>query len=463
MKKTLHIAFSALSTTLLAACTVGPNYQAPRVPIAPQWRAKSAAVQSPKQWWQAFNDTTLNQLEDQAAQDNLTIEHALARVDQARAALGDADAAQRPQVQSGASLARSQQTLNSGTGQLSRYVPSLGRTITDGQINISASWDLDFAGGIRRQRETARANVLGAEEGVAAARLSVAAELADSYWALRGAQAQNTKLTELVHLLSAQETIMAVRVHAEAASQQALEESRVRVMVASAALAPIKAHIEAERNRIAALIGQSPSQPFPQLETIGEIGTAPDPALGIPADILRHRPDVMMAEQALIASNAQIGAALAEYYPKVSLSALLGLDSTHLSTLLTGDSVLGQGALGVRWRLFDFGRVDAQVRSARGKERETLAAYRATILRACEEVETSFVQLGAQHERLQHQTDVLRARHILVMTAQRAFAVGGISRDQLIDAQRGVAQAEADVASARQDEARQRGHEHVGG
>jgi len=437
----------------VAGCSVGPNYSPPQVPVAPAFRAVGG-VATGGSWWLAFGDPVLNRLEDEAAVGSLSLEQALARVEQARAGLRGADAALLPAADVNGSVARSQQSLNAGLGQVSRLVPTFGRTVNRGQLNVGASWDLDFAGGVRRQREASRANVVASEAGVVAARLAVAADLADAYAALRGVEAQSTQLAHSLAYLQDQRRIIAVRVRTGAAAAQALNESDTRVAAATAALAPLRALAEAQRNRIAVLMGRPPSELLAVIDAKVPVPDAPDPAIGVPADILRSRPDVVIAEQQLITENARIGAALAEYYPKFSLSALLGLDSNRLASFASSDSVLAQGAFGVRWRLFDFGRIDAEVRTARGRTREALAAYRAAILRASEDVETSFAQLAATRDRVRALEAVNADRLKIEATARRAYAVGGISRDALIDARRGTASAEADLAAARADRAR---------
>jgi outer membrane protein TolC len=187
------------------------------------------------------------------------------------------------------------------------------------------------------------------------------------------------------------------------------------------------------------------------LSAIAEIPDVPDPAAGQPGDVLRNRPDVRAAEQQLIAANAGIGTALAEYYPKITLSGLLGQFTNHLASFGSGDSTVAQGAAGLHWRLFDFGRVDAEVRVARGRDREARAAYRQAVLLAAESVETSFAQLTAARERLERLTAERGSLAAAATAAARAFQAGEISRDDALTTSRAVARLDFDIAGARRD------------
>jgi outer membrane protein TolC len=173
-----------------------------------------------------------------------------------------------------------------------------------------------------------------------------------------------------------------------------------------------------------------------------------------PADLLRRRPDVIAAERRLAASNAQIGAAMAEYYPKVTLSALLGLSSLGTSGLLTAASLQPQAAAGLRWRLFDFGRIDADVARAKGANAEALAAYRKAVLRAAEDVENAVVtltQLEDQHAELAQEVDAhARARD----ASELAYKGGAVSLYEVLEEQRQLLTSRDQMARVNADNAR---------
>jgi len=445
-----------LTALLLAGCAVGPDYHRPELAVAPAFRnaPQTAATEDAKPWWQGFGDPLLDRLETEALAANLDLERAAARIAQARGALKGADAALLPAGEADANYARVQQSLNAGLGQLARYVPSYTRTLDNAQLTIGASWEIDFAGERRRQREAARARLRASEADYAATRLAISGELADAYWALRGAQAQQAALTRLIAVTRDQRTIMAARVTAKATPADDLRRADAALSDLESQLPAFAALAEAQRNRIAVLLGRDPSAGVPELAASGAIPEAPDPAAGRPADVVRRRPDVAAAEQQLRAANAGIGAALGEYYPKVTLSALVGQLTNNLANLGSGDSTSAQGAVGLRWRLFDFGRIDAEVRMARGREREARAAYRQTVLLAAESVETGFAQLFAARERLSRLTAERAALAETAASAARAFRVGQISRDDSLDAERLLVRLDIDIAAARRDVAR---------
>ncbi|AXU20896.1 transporter (plasmid) [Novosphingobium sp. THN1] len=438
----------ACACSFLAACTVGPDYAPPEVQIAPAWRqpvASGAASSEP--WWKAFRDPVLDRLQNEAQAGNLTIEQALARVDQARAAAAAAGAARLPVVEANGTAARAQQSLNSGLGQLSRYVPDLPRTVDSGSATLNGSWDLDLAGGIRRRQEAARASLVEAEAGVQAARLAVTAELAQAYFRLRTAEAQGRALAVLAREARDRAAIMQARQTAGAASLADAERTSALAEQAAAALPEIEARVEAERAQIAVLVGRSPSLP---LDLAGQMPVlSADPVGGLPASVLRARPDVAMAEARLVASNAAIGAALAEYWPSISIGGLIGVQSNRFGELFTGDSVAIQGAVGLRWRLFDFERIDAQVASARGRHREMLAAYRETVLRATADVESGQAALMTARQAYARTEAEVKARAAALARDTDAFRAGAISKEELSASQTAQVEAEARLIAER--------------
>jgi outer membrane protein TolC len=217
----------------------------------------------------------------------------------------------------------------------------------------------------------------------------------------------------------------------EIAQAEALERQ------ARASLPPLKIGLEAQLNRLDVLMGAQPGTYARALSARGAIPSIP--AIGgadQPLDVLRRRPDVIAAERRLAASSERIGQALADYYPKVSLSGALGVDSLSGSRLFTSDAFTATGAGALRWRLFDFGKVDAEVRQARGANAEALASYRQAVLKAAEDVEDALVTLSqteAYVAELQGEVEALtRARDL----SQRAYAAGSITLTDVLDADR---------------------------
>lgn len=421
-----------LAPLALAGCAAGSAYQSPTLPVADAWKATAATARpAPGSWWTSFGDPALDALVAQALAANPDIDVAFARVEQARAAAGMAKASQLPSANVTGSLARSQQSLEDGIGRLARYVPGFGRTQDRAATAIEGVWDIDFAGELRRGREAALADLVAAQAGTDAARLAVVGDLVDTYLGLRGSEAQLAALKARRAIAQERLGIMQRRVTTGEAAANALEEPTATLAVIDALLPQVEAGVAVAKGRLAILVGKPASAELAELGLAKDIPAAGDPAGGVPADLLRRRPDLVVAEAKLRASHARVGQALGEYWPKISLSGLIGFATNTLSTFGTGDSATVQGAVGLRWRLFDFGRVDAEIRRARGAEREALANYRGAVLRAGEQVESAFARLASARAALASRQAQAAALARAAERAGRAFKVGEISRDQL--------------------------------
>ncbi len=386
----------------LAACAAGPDYHAPAAdmpasyPHAAALAAREATQPAPSldTWWLGFDDPALTRVIQRALEQNLDLAAAIARVDQARAAARRAGAELLPQGSFSASVGKQRQSLEGAQGRLGRNLPGYDRNQTLYSTGVGASWEIDVAGGLRRGAEAASAEAQAAEAEHLGVRVLVVAEAADAYFRVRGAQQRiaiaqeqvrtNARLLELVQLRLA-DGIGAERERAQAEAQ--LAQTRVT-------LPPLQIELETQLNRLDVLMGAQPGTYGAELAAPTERMTVPQISVAQgPANLLQRRPDVIAAERRLAASSAQIGVATAEYYPKVSISALLGFESLTASKMFTASAFQPAAVAGLRWRLFDFGRVDAEVAQARGANAEALANYRKSMLRATEDVENAIIAL----------------------------------------------------------------------
>ncbi|OLU13227.1 RND transporter [Pseudomonas sp. PA1(2017)] len=390
-----------ISTSLAAGCAVGPDYHRPDAPLADHYLGQAAverraapAPASFARWWEGFGDAQLSALIDQALAQNLDIAQARARVLQARAGLGAANAALLPSATVNGQAARAYQSVETPLGQVLDATPGYDRYGNSYEANLEASWELDVFGGLRRGREAALADYQASEAGVVATRLAVAAQTADVYTSIRGLQARlaiaeqqvgtQQALLEKVRLLHARGLAADYQVQ-----QTEGELSQVRVSVPV-----LQTGLDAAMNAMDVMLGSAPGTHRAELANAAAIPRAPQlTATGTPADLLRRRPDLIAAERRLVAANARIGEAISEYYPKFSLSALLGSATTQSGNLFSAGAAQSAGVLGLRWRLFDFGRINAQIDGAKGREAEALAAYRQSVLMASEDVENAFSAL----------------------------------------------------------------------
>ncbi|MGH8492246.1 MAG: efflux transporter outer membrane subunit [Moraxellaceae bacterium] len=449
MKRLLSIALC-----LLSGCTVGPDYTRPPITQSAHWRNATDAAVSDAPWWTVFGDSKLDALEAEAMQDNLELAQAMSRVEQAMAAARVVASGSRPTLAFEGSLDRSQQSLNSREGVLASALPGYERTTTQATVGLSAAWDLDFAGAIRRQRESALARLDATRAAKEAVRIAVSAEVADAYFTAGALQLQQDAGSRNVALMEEQVALLQQRLSTGDSSRAELDAAESYLHQARAGLPALSAGIEAQHNRLALLLGRDPSSANLPAISPQAFAVAVDPAAGIPSDILRKRPDVRAAEMVLVGANASIGATLAEFYPQLSLGLFGGQQTIPPGDLMSSESGLLQAGLGLRWRLFDFGRLDAQLLAARGKEKEALIAYRLAVLQATADVESSFARLKAMREGLRQRELESASVAALLKASSTAFDAGAINRSDLLQIERQVAGSSADLASARMEMAR---------
>lgn len=452
-----RLALALCTAAALAGCTVGPDYVRPPA-AAPAFRNVAAAVARPQRppspgqrWWESFDDPVLNGLEAQALAQNLDVAQAAARVQQARAAAGLARANRLPASELDVQVAGAYQSLDGSNAQTAVY--QRGVALYD--VNPGVTWELDLFGQLRRQQEAALADLAAADAGLDAARLMVVGDVADAYFLLRSLQARLAIAERLAIRDRQLVEIVRLQFTAGAVPRLRLDQSQAQLAQIEAQIPALRTAIEGQQNRLAVLAGQTPEAERAALEIPTRIPAAPGiPADLTPADLLARRPDVRVAERGLAAANARIGAAVADYYPKVSLQALAGFESLSAGRLFAAGAFQTQGAAALKWRLFDFGRVDAEVQNARGVTAERLAAYRAVVLRAAEEVEDALSALVERERQAQRLTEAASALERARDASQAAYEAGAISLIEVIDADRQLSAASDALANAQGEAAR---------
>jgi len=431
-----------LTGGVLAGCAVGSDYVRPDVASPAVYMGQAAidersAANAPDlvSWWEGFNDPVLTRLVSISLRQNLDLAQAIARVTQSRASLRSATAALLPSADVTGQVATSESSEQTGLGRALAATPGFDRYGALYETDLGASWELDIFGGLRRQREAARSDYQASRADAAAARLSVAAQTADTYVAIRGLQARIAIARRQVETQQRLLAIVRLQYDKGVAAELQLEQAQGALAQVQASLPVLEDGLEAAQNAMDVLLGAEPgthradladSAPIPIPPAIGS-------AVG-PADLVRRRPDIIVAERRLAASNARIGAAIAEYYPKVSLSGLLGSATADASTAFSGGAFEAQGGAGLSWRLFDFGRIGAEVAAARGRKAAALAAYRLSVLRATEDVEDAFSTL-VKRERQERtlaggETSLTRARD----ASLAAYKGGVVSLIEVLDA-----------------------------
>ena len=459
-------------SSLCAGCAVGPDYLRPTSPMPQAYMGTRTQAQETapvfatdsdlSAWWLAFGDPQLTQFVTLALQQNLDLAQALARVRQARAQLDAAGAALLPAGNVTAQTSRGYQSLQTPLGQVLNAVPDFARYGNAHEANLGVSWEVDLFGGLKREQQAAHAEYQATQADAVAVRLAVAAQAADTVLQIRGLQARLAIARQQVQTQQQLRSTIELRWHKGLAAELQLRQAQGALARAQATIPPLEAALETAMNAMDVMLGDMPGThraAFAQLPPspgLSGLSSIPGMSLGsAPADLLRRRPDVIAAERRLAASNARIGAAIAEYYPKISLSGLIG-SATSLSSgqLFSGGASQVAAVAGLRWRLFDFGRINAQLAQAEASEAGALAAYRQAVLRATEDVENALLA----RERRQELSAVLaQGEHALARAREASAAAydkGVVSLIEVLQADESLlsvrdAQAQAGTDSAR--------------
>ncbi|WP_070106157.1 efflux transporter outer membrane subunit [Burkholderia plantarii] len=452
-----------IASAALAGCAVGPDYVAPTTTMAPFHNtgavaARQAALPAPQldSWWTGFDDPMLVKVVQRALDQNLDLQAAIARVSQARAAAQAAGAQLLPTANAGASYTAEHQSTTSPLGALASAFPNTSRDQKEYVVGATASWEIDLAGGLRRAHAAARDEEQAAQAAQLGTRVTVAADAADAYLQVRGLQARLAVAQDQIdtdaHLLS----LVQARKQAGTADEREVAQAEALLRQARASVPALRVGLEAQLNRLDVLMGAQPGTYAAELGA--DAGVIPRvPAIGTgdqPLDVLRRRPDMIAAERHLAATSEAIGAAISDYYPKISLSGALGFDSITGSHLFSAKTFQPVGTGALQWRLFDFGKVDAEVRQARGANAEALAQYRAAALKATQDVEDAFVTLAQTElrggELGQEVTALTRARDL----SEKAYRAGSITLTDVLDADRQLLVARDDLDATQADAAR---------
>ncbi|HVG22845.1 MAG TPA: efflux transporter outer membrane subunit [Thermoanaerobaculia bacterium] len=426
-----------LLLVLLAACTVGPNYRKPALPAPEQlYGATSTSAQSlaDTPWFDVFGDPVLRSLVDEALRNGYDVRIAAARVEAARARYGIAGAARYPDVD---------YQLRTGFGRQN------GETGAAIAANVGAFWELDLWGRIRRLNEAARAQYLATEEGERAVRLSLAAEVASAYFDLRELDAELYIARRTVAAF--QNTLDLFNTRLRGGTASGLETSRAEALLATAAaqIPLLEREIVATENQLNLLLGRVPGP----IARGGVLAEQPVPACvpaGLPAALLLRRPDVRAAEQALIAANANIGVAEAAFYPTLSLTGLLGVQSSELSELFGAGRVWNVQA-GVLGPIFNAGRLRNQRRVAVAQFHEALAEYEQSVTRALTDASTSLVSLEKLGTAESERQRAVRANEEAVRLATLRYESGFSAYFEVLDAMQQLFTSQNNLARTRRD------------
>jgi multidrug efflux system outer membrane protein len=395
-----------LFLAILAGCAVGPNYHRPAalpdtnsLPVAYSepgptniaiWHPAQPSANKPRgRWWEIFDYPELNRLEDMAATNNQQVVSALATLEQSRALAKEARANFFPQVSANPVATRQRLSANQSLGAASS---SHGATFNTFSVPIDANWELDLWGRVRRAVESARATYIASADEVESAKLSIQAEVATDYITLCSLDVQDQVLIEATNAYSRSLQLTQNRQKSGIATDLDVSQAETVLESAEAQIPAVELQRAQTLHALAVLCGQ-PAMTFEVATSTNMFNPGPDVPLGIPSQLLERRPDIATAERQVAAANAQIGVAVAAFFPTVMLNGAAGYQSIDTSTLFQWPSRVWSLGPSLTMPLFTGGQLRAQLAYARAGYNVTVANYRQTVLSAFQDVED---QLAAQ-------------------------------------------------------------------
>ncbi|MCE5272946.1 efflux transporter outer membrane subunit [bacterium] len=427
-----------LAAVLLTGCAaVGPKYVRPTDTVSAQWHSGpdsslafgEADPQALAQWWNALGDPELSGLVERAVKGNRDLRQAEARVREARARRGASQASLLPTLDASGSASRSQSSKKTGGGATRNMF----------QAGFDAGWELDLFGGTRRSVEASTADLQASQEDLHDVLVSLVAEVALNYTELRTYQ---TRLSVAEQNLAAQsETYQLARWRAQAglSDELAVEQARYNLESTRSQIPTLQTGLEGALNRLAVLLGEQPGALHSELEQRGTIPVTPlSVAVGIPADMLRRRPDIRHAERQLAAQTARVGVAKADLYPKLSLSGSIGLEALSLDNLFTSGSRAASGSSLISWPIFRGGSIRKNIQVQSALQEQYLAAYESSVLGAVEEVENALTAYAKEQKRRQSLSAAAAAAGKAADLARQEYEAGLTDFSSILEAQRSL-------------------------
>lgn len=434
-----------LALAVLNACTVGPDYTRPDVgtPQAFRFAVNGESGNANVAWWTQFGDKTLVSLIDQALANNWDLKIAAAQVDQAAALLVRTNSQLMPSVTYGATAERAR------VSEVGGVKP--GETNPASEINpyIGAGWELDLWGRVRRQSEAANANLVGAEEARRGVILTLVAAVATTYLQLRALDAQRAIAQESLADYNEQLTLFKERYSYGQISEVTLSQMQAQYETAAAVIPRVEEQISKTENALSLLTGTAPRS-IPRGKSFDAIRLIGVPS-GLPSDLLTRRPDVAQAEQNLIAANANIGAAEALYFPRLSLTGQAGTTSNAMNTLLTKPASEWSVAADLTGPIFNGGLITGQVFVTQAQKNAALAQYQQTILNAFREVSDGLVGYSQSKNRLAAENRLVEADATTARLAYLSFQEGAESYTTVLVAQNDLLDARLSAVQTRFD------------
>lgn len=446
MNKFVRLVLPVAIAVVVAGCAVGPDYKKPATETANTFAAQDAAYDAAaplKQFWEVFDDVTLNSLVGFSLRTNHDLRIALANLNQARALRRETQFDQLPTITANASREKSRISADQTTNG-----EPLSTTLNKG--GFDAFWELDLFGRVRRNVEASRASEEAVAADLYAVQVSVAAEVARNYFELRGAQEQFAVAQRNAD--NQTQTLKIAQARLDAGRGTEFDTARAQVLLNNtlATLPTLQANIENTIHRLSVLAGEQPTALRDMLAPASALPELPRLVqIGKPEDLLRRRPDIRAAERRLAAATAQIGVAEADWFPRVSFIGEIGFAASSGARI--GDAATSTYSYGpsIQWAALDMGRVQARVNQSKAGEQAAVAQYEQAVLRALEETENALVS----YRETRHQLDFLgasvRASNRATELAHKRFEGGATDFLDVLDSERSQLEVEANLSRAR--------------
>lgn len=441
---------TSLAATVLTACAVGPDYKRPAVATPPSFRSQVGPAEASSladvPWWEAFHDPVLQQLIQEALASNYNVQVAVARVQEARAQVGVARSRFFPQI---GYTARAQYDRNGIAAQL-------GINPGSPEANplyfgaLYATWELDIWGRIRRLDESAVAQLMGTEDARRGVLLTLVGDVAQNYFELLALDTQLDIARASVKAFQGTYDLFLDRYEFGVVSQLQTSRAQGALGAAQATVPEIEAEIAAKENQISTLLGRPPG-PIKRGVPMFAQSVVPSVPVGLPSALLTRRPDLRQAEQQMVHANALIGVAKAEFFPKLSLTGLLGTASPEISALTSGTALVYNVAAGLTGPLFQGGRILENYRAHQAIWEQAKNQYLQTVLTAFQEVSTALSTLAKLAEAETGQDRSVKGLEEAVRHATDRYLYGLSSYFEVLDAQQRLYPAQHALAEIRRN------------
>lgn len=434
-----------LNTILLFGCMIGPNYSRPIVKTPDNYRyeSKDAVDTANTAWWEQFHDPNLNKLINEALANNKNVKIAAANIEQAAGVLIQTRSPLFPQLSYSGSATR-ERSSESGGSLIWTYLDNPRNSFS---VFAGATWEIDLWGRIRRATEAARANLLASEEARRGTILSLVSMVATNYLQLCGLDEQLAIARQNLTSYGESVRLFELQFKYGQVSKMTVEQALTRYETAAATIPQIESQIVQIENSLSILLGRNPG-PISRGRLLNDLDLPSVPA-GLPSQLLERRPDVLQAEQNLIAANAEIGAARALYFPTISLTGSYGNSSSELSDLFKGPARTWSYGGSITGPIFRGGAVYGQVKQAEAAHEAALLAYQSSIQNAFADVENSLAARTKIGEQLEAQKRLVDAAREYTRLAQLQYDGGYVPYSTVLQAQEQLFPAELNYASYR--------------